>query len=150
VPYGLAITPERLRQIEAAEQMVRAAGIREFRVRHHGAVARLEVAPTEMNDALDAASALNEQLRSLGFSRVLLDAEGYRQGSLNEAPLVKLAKQRGFKPAVQELVAEADIAVIDVPFEALDDLKAAAPELRRAGYRYVAIDLANVPSRSRS
>lgn len=84
IPYGLAVTRQRLRGIEAAEAALRARGFREFRVRHHGEVARLELAPAEMARALSDAGPLNHLLRGLGFRRVLLDVEGYRRGALNE------------------------------------------------------------------
>ncbi len=85
LPYGLAVTPARLRQVEAAETELRRRGFREFRVRHHGDAARLEVAPAELPAALEQASALGRVLGALGFGRVLLDIEGYRRGALNEA-----------------------------------------------------------------
>jgi pyridinium-3,5-biscarboxylic acid mononucleotide sulfurtransferase len=88
--YGLAVTPERLAQVEAAEVLVRGRGLREFRVRHHGDVARIEVSPAELDLAAAAVGPVVAQLRSLGFQRVLLDVEGYRRGALNEG-LVELA-----------------------------------------------------------
>lgn len=84
LPYGLAVTPERLRQVEMAEDALRRRGFREFRVRHHGAVARLEFAREELDRALGLAGELEPELRALGFGRVLLDVEGYRRGALNE------------------------------------------------------------------
>jgi uncharacterized protein len=84
LPYGVAVTRERLRQVEAAESLLRRSGFREFRVRHHGDVARLEVAPVEMVRALSQAETLAAALRALGFEGALLDVEGYRRGSLNE------------------------------------------------------------------
>jgi uncharacterized protein len=84
LPYGLAVTPERLRQIEAAEAALRQQGLRDFRVRHHGDVARLELTSAEQDRALEHARALNRALRALGFSSVLLDVQGYRRGALNE------------------------------------------------------------------
>jgi pyridinium-3,5-biscarboxylic acid mononucleotide sulfurtransferase len=94
IPYGLAVTPERLRQIEAAERGLMALGFREVRVRHHGTFARLEVPAAE----LDRVRALQEEAHATvagaGFSRVLLDLDGYRRGALNEgldrAALVQL------------------------------------------------------------
>jgi uncharacterized protein len=94
------VTPERLRQVEAAEEVVRAAGVREFRVRHHGAVARLEVAPPEFEAVVARGGELERAIRALGFARVLLDVEGYRRGALNEGvagaapPLVQLGGAR--------------------------------------------------------
>src|SRR5690606_39962816 len=77
-------------------------GFREFRVRHHGDAARIEVAPAEMERAIAQAGALARELRDVGFERVLLDVEGYRRGALNEGlPLVRLqATDR--KSGVQE------------------------------------------------
>jgi pyridinium-3,5-biscarboxylic acid mononucleotide sulfurtransferase len=88
--YGLAVTPERLAQVEHAESALRQRGLREFRVRHHGDVARIEVAPAELDGAAAAVSLEAPYLRELGFGRILLDVEGYRRGALNEG-LVQLA-----------------------------------------------------------
>jgi pyridinium-3,5-biscarboxylic acid mononucleotide sulfurtransferase len=91
LPYGVAVTPERLRQVEDAETHMRRIGFREFRVRHHGDVARIEVAPHEMPRALMLAEQITAALRGLGFERVLLDVDGYRRGSLNEGiPLIRI------------------------------------------------------------
>lgn len=84
LPYGLAVTPERLRQVEAAEESLRTLGFREFRVRHHDAVARVEVHPRELPLLLSARVEVDAAVRGAGFRRALLDAEGYRRGSLNE------------------------------------------------------------------
>ncbi len=84
LPYGLAVTRERLRQVEDAETLLRAHGIREFRVRHHGEAARIEAAPAEIPAVLAVATALCERLAAIGFRRVLVDVEGYRRGALNE------------------------------------------------------------------
>ena len=90
IPYGERITREKLRAIEQAEDILRWAGYRVFRVRHHGKVARIEMAPEEMkaflvNPKLDM---LIRKIKALGFSYVALDLEGYRTGSLNE-PLAR-------------------------------------------------------------
>jgi uncharacterized protein len=85
IPYGLAVTPERLRQIECAEEILRREGLRVFRVRHHGSCARIEASAAEMQHALNRGPVLVRELKALGFARVLLDVDGYRQGSLNEA-----------------------------------------------------------------
>jgi pyridinium-3,5-biscarboxylic acid mononucleotide sulfurtransferase len=89
LPYGLPVTPQRLRQVEAAEDELRRLGFREFRVRHHGDAARIEVAPSELDRAASRAADLGRRLERIGFRRVLLDVEGYRRGALNEA-LVQL------------------------------------------------------------
>lgn len=84
LPYGLAVTPERLRQVEAAEGAMRALGFREFRVRHHGDVARLEVGSGEFSKLIEHRTQVNEAVGAAGFQRVLLDLDGYRRGALNE------------------------------------------------------------------
>lgn len=84
IPYGLSVTPERLRQIEQAEIGLRTMGFRDFRVRHHGTVARLEVHPSEIARVADHRSAIALAVRGAGFLRVLIDLQGYRRGSLNE------------------------------------------------------------------
>jgi uncharacterized protein len=87
IPYGSEVTPEKLAQIEQAEAALRHMGFRQFRVRHHGELARVEIAPEEMARALDTATLreLGQRLRAAGFLYVTLDVEGYRQGSLNAA-----------------------------------------------------------------
>lgn len=86
VPYFSEVTPEKLRTIESAEAAVRALGFRVVRVRHHGEVARVELARSEMARAVEpaVAEALDRELRALGFRYVTLDLRGYRLGSLNE------------------------------------------------------------------
>lgn len=87
IPYGSEVTDEKLRQIEQAEDAVRALGFRIFRVRHHDTTARIELARAEMPRALEPG--VNEQLvatlKQLGYQYVSLDLQGYRLGSLNEA-----------------------------------------------------------------
>ena len=91
--YGVSVTRERLRAVEAAEEGVRALGFVEFRVRHHGDAARLEVAPAELPRAASLATRLGQVIGAAGFERVLLDVEGYRRGALNEGlPLVQLER----------------------------------------------------------
>jgi len=84
LPYGLAVTVERLKQVERAEELLRGRGLRAFRVRHHGDVARIEAGPAETAIVVADATAIARELRSLGFARALLDVEGYRRGALNE------------------------------------------------------------------
>jgi pyridinium-3,5-biscarboxylic acid mononucleotide sulfurtransferase len=94
IPYGLAVTPERLRRVEEAELALRALGFRDFRVRHHDDTARLEIHPREVDGALRDYASLYEAVRAAGFATVALDVEGYRRGALNEglaaASLVQL------------------------------------------------------------
>jgi uncharacterized protein len=95
-PYGTAITAEKLRQVERAEAFVRGLGFREFRVRHHGELARLEVAVAEMPRLWEQgrAEAIAARLGELGFVHVTVDLRGFRSGSLNEA-LLQLRARRG-------------------------------------------------------
>jgi len=87
IPYGTEVTPERLALVERGEAALRALGFRQFRVRLHEKLARIEVAPEEMARATNAeiAAAISRELKRAGFTYVALDLEGYRQGSLNEA-----------------------------------------------------------------
>lgn len=84
LPYGIAVTPERLRQVESAELALRALGFRDFRVRHHGTVARLEVHPAELGAVAGQRERIDGAVRAAGFTRVLVDLQGYRRGALNE------------------------------------------------------------------
>jgi len=85
--YGLEITSERLAQVEKAEDLLRSLEFVEFRVRHHGDVARIELRPQDMPRVLDAAvrERIVATLKSLGFLYVTLDLQGFRSGALNEA-----------------------------------------------------------------
>jgi uncharacterized protein len=86
LPYGTRVTPERLRQVDEGEERLRGLGFRQVRLRHHGALARVEVAPEELRRALEPEMARRvvAALKPLGFRWVSLDLEGYRTGSLNE------------------------------------------------------------------
>lgn len=86
IPYGERITAEKLKMIEEAEEFLRAKGFDEVRVRVHGSIARIEVAPKEIPRLSSAGTRLSisKKLRSLGFAYVTVDVEGYRMGSLNE------------------------------------------------------------------
>ena len=94
-PYGTPITAEKLRQVDRAEAAVRALGFRDFRVRHHGEIARLEIAREEMARLWEdgRAETIVERLGELGFVHVTLDLRGFRSGSLNEA-LLRLRARR--------------------------------------------------------
>jgi uncharacterized protein len=86
IPYYSEVTEEKLRTIEKAEDVIRSLGFRVLRVRHHGDVARIEIAREEMARLLDPeiARAIDTKLRALGFRYVSVDLRGYRLGSLNE------------------------------------------------------------------
>ncbi|WXJ96314.1 Pyridinium-3,5-bisthiocarboxylic acid mononucleotide synthase [Neomoorella carbonis] len=85
IPYGQAITPEKLEQVAAAEAFLRQLGLREIRVRHHGAIARLEVNPSAFALLIDAKvrEKLVNRFHELGFTYITLDLEGFRSGSMN-------------------------------------------------------------------
>ncbi|MBZ5703485.1 MAG: ATP-dependent sacrificial sulfur transferase LarE [Acidobacteriia bacterium] len=87
LPYGTPVTPERLALVEQGEAVLRELGFRQFRVRLHERMARVEIALDELPRALapEMAALLAARLKALGFSYVTLDLEGYRQGSLNES-----------------------------------------------------------------
>jgi pyridinium-3,5-biscarboxylic acid mononucleotide sulfurtransferase len=86
VPYGTEVTPERLSLIERGEAALRELGFRQFRVRLHDTLARVEIAPEEMGRAVapEMSAAISRKLKAAGFTFVALDLDGYRQGSLNE------------------------------------------------------------------
>jgi len=85
IPYGTAVTPQTISIVEQGEEAVRGLGFRQFRVRFHGELVRLEIAQDEMPKAftLESAAAFTRIFKELGFLYVTIDAEGYRQGSLN-------------------------------------------------------------------
>jgi uncharacterized protein len=86
LPYGTEVTPERLALVERGEAALRELGFRQFRVRLHEKLARIEIAPEEMPRAMspEMAASIAARLKAAGFTFVALDLEGYRQGSLNE------------------------------------------------------------------
>lgn len=84
VPYGEAITPEKLRMIEAAERFLHELGIRECRVRHHDTLARIEVPPEMFDRIAENRARIDSHFLSLGYESVTLDPRGFRSGSLNE------------------------------------------------------------------
>ena len=87
IPYGQAVNPEKLRRIEAAEEVLRDRGFRQCRVRHHENLARIEVEPSLVPRLLNPTlmADVTRRLQDLGFASVTLDLRGYRSGSLNEA-----------------------------------------------------------------
>lgn len=93
IPYGTPVTIETVKTVERGEEEIKALGFRQFRVRFHGEVVRLEIAPEEMEKALslEMARRFTAIFKALGFKYVTLDLEGYRQGSLNEVLGLKRA-----------------------------------------------------------
>ena len=86
IAYGTPVTIERLSEVDRGEAILREMGFREFRVRHHDQLVRLEIAPTEMEHALDreVVQELARRFRELGFKYVTLELHGYRSGAMNE------------------------------------------------------------------
>ena len=175
IPYGTAVTIDRLRQIERAERGVRALGVHgDLRVRYHGDLARVEVASAMVADWLQPAarSTMQMALRDAGFERAALDARGFRSGSLNvlggvvAEPLVRARSvtgagdAEGFARELERrglsLVVEARDRLAVLRSEdptALDSLAEASlrdaivEAARGQGFTHVAIDLACVEER---
>ena len=97
VEYGRPVTREVLEQVERGEEAMRGLGFREFRVRHHGPLARVEITRTEMPQALDMAmlDRITAELKAVGFQYVTLDAAGFRSGSMNAVLPVDVLLRRG-------------------------------------------------------
>jgi len=111
IPYGEAVTPEKLQMIEEAEYVLRDLGFYDVRVRHHELnpqeggltrhLARIEVGPTELPKFLSdgAAQKVADALRQKGYAHVTLDLHGYRRGSVNEITLARKRSAPTLKPA---------------------------------------------------
>lgn len=86
ITYGLEVTEQRLKQVEDAEEFLRSIGLVEFRVRHHGDIARIEVPPSQIEKITTGRQRdeIVDKLKSLGFKFVTVDLQGFRSGSLNE------------------------------------------------------------------
>jgi pyridinium-3,5-biscarboxylic acid mononucleotide sulfurtransferase len=86
IPYGTPVTIQNVKTVELGEERIKALGFRQFRVRFHGEIVRIEIAPAELPKALnpEMAQRFTAIFKELGFKYVTLDLEGYRQGSLNE------------------------------------------------------------------
>jgi uncharacterized protein len=87
IPYGSAVTKEKLQMIDCGEAVMRSLGFRQSRVRHHGDVARIEIARDELELALSLKmfDRLSKEFKSIGFRFVTVDVDGYRTGALNES-----------------------------------------------------------------
>ena len=83
-PCSTSIDEQLLAQVEQAETVLESLGFTQFRVRHHGDLARIEVIETELKKAMDHRSQINKALTDLGYRYVTLDMTGFRSGSLNE------------------------------------------------------------------
>jgi pyridinium-3,5-biscarboxylic acid mononucleotide sulfurtransferase len=97
VEYGRTVTREVLEQIERGEESLRELGFREFRVRHHGEMARIEISRAEMSRAMsmEMMDAISAELRKAGFKYVALDCTGFRSGSLNAVLPAEVLMRRG-------------------------------------------------------
>ncbi|MFZ0062322.1 MAG: ATP-dependent sacrificial sulfur transferase LarE [Pyrinomonadaceae bacterium] len=86
IAYGTHVTIERLGTVDQGEDILRSLGFREFRVRHHDQIVRLEISPAEMDRALrrEVVDELARRFRELGFKYVTLDLHGFRSGAMNE------------------------------------------------------------------
>jgi uncharacterized protein len=102
VEYGRAVTREVLDQVERAEQCLRQLGFRELRVRHHGPLARVELARNELARALtmEMLDAITAALSPIGFQFVTLDCQGFRSGAMNAVLPVEVLARRGALPTV--------------------------------------------------
>jgi uncharacterized protein len=85
IPYGTEVTAERLKQLATSEMALRALGLREFRVRFHGQIARIEVGEAELVQLVKVRAEAVKALKAAGFQYVALDLEPFRSGRLNEA-----------------------------------------------------------------
>jgi uncharacterized protein len=98
IEYGRPVTREALGAVESAEEILRGMGLRVFRVRHHGDIARIEVAREEMQAlfAPGAVERVTSEFKALGFKYVTIDLEGYRSGSMNAVlPISELVSAGG-------------------------------------------------------
>lgn len=158
IPYGLAVTPERLAQIERAEEALRALRPwRHLRVRHHGEFARLELDPTDLPAFVDG-GVRREVVRvfsDAGFDRALLDLEGYRPGSLNEGVAVR-PRRRDSGPALslprlERYGPAGEVGVLALRAQAVDDLlgdsgsRAALARSKPQGVRFLTVELTLPP-----
>ena len=95
IAYGTTVTIERLNKVDRGEEILREFGFREFRVRHHDMLVRLEISAAEMDRVLrkDVVDQLAARFRELGFKYVTLDLQGFRSGSMNEALPIEINRR---------------------------------------------------------
>jgi uncharacterized protein len=101
IEYGRRVTPENLRMVEEAEEALHQLGLRRFRVRHHGAVARIEIAEEELPSTLEVSKMrrISAAVRKAGFQYVAIDCDGYRSGSMNEVLPIEVLLRSGKESA---------------------------------------------------
>jgi uncharacterized protein len=85
IPYGLPVTPDVLSRIERAEEILRAIGFEQVRLRHYNGLCRIEVESNKLGELIKKRNLIVARLKALGYNYVSVDLEGYRSGSLNEA-----------------------------------------------------------------
>ncbi len=90
-PYGTEITLAGLKQVGAAEAVIRKAGVALVRVRHHGNLARIEVPPECIPLVMENSAEIEKSIRDIGYKYITLDLRGYRMGSMNETLDLKSA-----------------------------------------------------------
>jgi len=86
IPYGSEVTPDKLAMVEKGEEVLRGLGLRQYRLRHHDTIARIEVDPRDFDELVRSPlrEMLIDRIKAVGFRYVTLDLQGYRTGSLNE------------------------------------------------------------------
>ena len=101
-PYGTEITADLLARLDGCEKTLRELGFRQFRVRHHDTVARIEVEPQDIMRLVELREPIHARFKELGYTYVTLDLEGYRSGKMNDT----LAKSPGVVPlsAIEVLI----------------------------------------------
>ncbi len=100
-PYGTTITAALLAQIDGCEKFLRELGFRQFRVRHHDTIARIEVEAQDLPKVLEYREVINARFKELGYAYVALDLEGYRSGKMNDT----LTERADFVPMASLLKA---------------------------------------------
>ncbi len=85
IPYNTFLTKENLRQVELAEEVIKDEGFRQYRVRHHGDLARIELLPQDIKRLLDKSlrEKIHAELKKIGFSYITIDLKGYKTGNMN-------------------------------------------------------------------
>jgi len=101
-PYGVSISPEKLRQVDRCEAFLKKLGIEQLRLRHHEATARIEVLPKDFAIILRNHSKIVDFLKEEGYTYVTLDLQGFRSGSLNEGVDLSPHEDSGTRTKIEE------------------------------------------------
>lgn len=91
IPYGSEVSPEKLAMVEKAEEVLRGLGLRQYRIRHHDTIARIEVDPRDFEELVRSPlrEMVIEKIKAVGYQYVALDLQGYRTGSMNEVVAIR-------------------------------------------------------------